>query len=265
MLGQLHVTHIGAFPSAPHHYVERKEGVPQAILIYCLKGRGFLELDDSIFPVGQGHVAIIPPGIPHSYYADADDPWSIFWIHFDGKQTMLVLQSLEVDACKPLLYVPDTEMMHQAFEEVYACLNYHYSDAGLLSMTGELIRLLSKIKLHHGNPRRKHQAVEDRIMDSIDFMERHLDMPVSLENLAARAGQSVSYYRKLFKRRTSLPPMAFFIQLKIRKACELLDQTNQSVKAIAEELGYEDPYYFSRLFKKTQGYSPTHYRNSIKG
>ncbi|RKX40274.1 MAG: AraC family transcriptional regulator, partial [Verrucomicrobia bacterium] len=79
------------------------------------------------------------------------------------------------------------------------------------------------------------------------------------------AGQSVSHYSKLFKYRTSQSPMACFLQLKIRKACELLDQTDQSVKAIAEGLGYDDPYYFSRLFKKIQGCSPTHYRDSIKG
>ena len=265
MLGQLHVTHIGAFPSAEHHYVERETGVPQAILIYCLEGRGFLELDHSTFPIEQGHVAIIPPDTPHIYYADTKEPWSIFWVLFDGKQTLLALQSLGVDARKPLLYVPDVPMMRQAFEDVYACLNYHYSDAGLLSMTSELMRLLSKIKLHHSNPHREQQAVEDRILGTIEFMEQHLDMSVSLDTLAAYAGQSVSHYSKLFKYRTSQSPMACFLQLKIRKACELLDQTNQSVKVIAEELGYDDPYYFSRLFKKIQGCSPTHYRDSIKG
>lgn len=55
--------------------------------------------------------------------------------------------------------------------------------------------------------------------------------------------------------------MASFIQLKIRKACEPLDQTNQSILPIAKQLGYDDPYYFSRLFKKIQGC----YRDSVKG
>jgi len=254
MLGQLHITHIGMFPTAPHHYVERKTGIPQAILIYCLDGRGVLELDNSAFPIKQGHVAIIPPGMPHIYYADSKEPWSIFWIQFDGQQTTLALQSLGIDTRNPLLYVPDVSMMRHAFEEVYACLNYHYSDAGILSMTAELMRLLSKIKLHHSNPHKERQAVEDRIMGTVDFMERHLDISVKIETLATYAGQSVSHYCKLFKRRTSQSPMAFFIQLKIRKACELLDQ-----------IGYDDPYYFSRLFKKIQGCSPTHYRASIKG
>jgi len=263
MLGQLHITHIGNFPSAPHHFIERKEGVPQVILIYCLKGTGWLEMAGATFRIDKGHAVLISPDVPHIYRADGDDPWSVFWIHFDGEQVSLILESLGVTDKKPLIYVPDTEMMRQTFEDVFACLNYHYSDAGLLAMTSELMRLISRIKLNQGNPRKEMQADEDRIMESIRFMERHLDMTLTLESLASRAGQSVPHYCKLFKERIGQPPLAHFIQLKINKACELLFQTNQTVKAIAEQLGYDDPYYFSRQFKKVQGLSPSEYRESI--
>jgi len=262
---QLHVTHIGIYPAAPHHYVERREGVEQAILIYCLTGGGSVQLAETTFPMKKGHVVIIPPNVPHIYSADANDPWSIFWIHFDGQELACALESLGIDTCKPVLYVPDASMMCEAFEDVLACLNYHYSDAGLLAMTSELTHLLSKIKLHHSNLYQDRQAVEGRVLGTIDFMQRHLDMTLSLEDLATYAGQSESNYGKLFKYRTGQSPMACFIQLKIRKACELLDQSNQSVLSIAKQLGYDDPYYFSRLFKKIQGCSPSHYRASIKG
>ena len=59
--------------------------------------------------------------------------------------------------------------------------------------------------------------------------------------------------------------MAYFIHLKIRKACELLDQTELTVQEIAVAIGYDDPYYFSRIFKKIQGVSPSAYRQSVKG
>ena len=265
MVRQLYVTHIGIFPAAPHHYVERREGIDQTILIYCLAGSGSVKIGETIFPIKKGHVVIIPSGVPHIYCADAKDPWSIFWIHFDGQEGESTLENLGVDVDRPLLYVPDVPMMCQAFEEVCACLNYHYSDAGLLAMTSELTHLLSKIKLHHSNLYWERKVAEDRVLGTIDFMQRHLDMPLSLEDLATYAGQSEANYGKLFKYRTGQSPMACFIQLKIRKACELLDQTNQSVLSIAKELGYDDPYYFSRLFKKIQGCSPTYYRNSIKG
>lgn len=265
LVRDIYITHIGAYPTAPHHYVGRPKGVHQAVLIYCLDGAGILELDNLLFEVRPGHLLIIPPDTPHIYRAAAGNPWSLFWIHFSGRQTAAVLQNLGASLKNPLLYIPDTALMRAAFEDVYACLNYHYSDAGLLAMTGELIRLLSRIKLHQNHPLPQGRASENRILSTLKFMEQHLNMPLTLEALAANSGQSVSHFSKLFKARTNQAPLSYFIQLKIRKACELLNQTDLRVGEIARELGYDDPYYFSRIFKKIQGCSPAHYRRSARG
>ena len=266
MVRHLHVSDIGNYPSAAHqHYIERAQGSEQAILIYCASGKGILQMDKKTHSIRQGHLLIIPSNTPHIYQADASDPWSIFWIHFTGQQTKSIQQSLGVSKSKPLLYVPDVRVMYDAFEEVYACLNYHYSDAGLLAMTSELMRLFSKIKLHQGSPQPQRQSAESRSLATLEFMQRHLDLPLTLKQLAEHSGQSESYYSKLFKERTNQSPMATFIQLKISKACELLDQTELTVQQISAELGYDDPYYFSRIFKKTQGCSPKYYRDSFKG
>ena len=265
MVRHLYVTDIGTYPSAQHHYVERKRGIESAILIYCLKGRGTLQIDKTIHSILPGQLFIIPSNTPHIYQADDTDPWSIFWVHFTGEQTPSLLDSLGVTAKNPLLYVPDTRLMRDAFEEVYACLNYHYSDAGLLAMTSELLRLFSLTKLHRGFSSAQRQSAENRVISTREFMERHLNMPLTLKDLARHSGQSVPYYNKLFKKQTNQSPLAYFIQLKTRKACELLDQTDLSIREIGAKLGYDDPYYFSRLFKKTQGCSPTAYRKAVKG
>lgn len=265
MVRHLYVTDIGTYPTARHHYVERNRGCPQAILIYCLNGKGSLYMDNTIHQISKGQLVIIPPGTPHIYQANRRDPWSIFWVHFTGEQTQSILDSLGATRRDPLLYVPDIGKMRQAFENVHACLNYHYSDAGLLAMTSELMLLFSKSKLHQGYALPQRQSAENRLAATQEFMEQHLDMPLTLEELAAHSGQSMSYFSKLFKARTNQSPMAWFIQLKIRKACEWLDQTGLSVKEVAEKLGYDDPYYFSRLFKKVQGCSPTAYRQTVKG
>ncbi len=261
----LYVTDIGAYPSAPHHYVERKEGISTAVLIYCLSGRGSIEIDNSIQKIRPGQLAIIPPHTPHIYQAEKQDPWSICWIHFSGSQTQAVSDSLKLTTHKPSLFVPDTRIIRDAFENIYACLNYHYSDAGLLAMSSELLRLFSLAKLHQGFPRIQRQSAEKRVVSTLAFMEQHLDMPLTLDAMAAHSGQSLPYFTKLFRQRTNQSPMAYFIQLKIRKACELLDQTDSTIREIATQLGYDDPYYFSRIFKKTQGCSPAAYRRSVKG
>ncbi len=264
MVSQLYITDIGNYPSAPNHYVQRKQGLNSVVLIYCTKGRGSLKIDNTTHKISRGQLVIIPKHTPHIYKAEPLEPWSIFWIHFTGEQTDALLGSMGVDAGNPSLYVPDTQVMQQAFEDVYACLNYHYSNAGLLAMTSELLRLFSLAKLHQCFPNSQRQSAENRIVASQKFMERHLDIAFTVEELAAHAGQSVPYYSRLFKDRTNQSPIAYFIQLKVRKACELLEQTDMSVREIAAEIGYEDPYYFSRIFKKVQGNSPTTYRASIQ-
>lgn len=265
MVSHLYVTDIGAYPTAPHHYVERKHGIATAVMIYCLSGRGSIEIDNTIHKMHKGQLAIIPPQIPHIYQADQRDPWSICWIHFTGTHTQALSESLKLTTQNPCLYVPDTRIIRDAFENVYACLNYHYSNAGLQAMSSELLRLFSLAKLHQGFSSEQRQSAENRVMSTLAFMEQHLDIPLTLNEMAAHSGQSLPYFTKLFRQRTNQSPMAYFIQLKIRKACELLDETDSSIREIANQLGYDDPYYFSRIFKKTQGCSPAAYRQSIKG
>lgn len=263
LVKQLFVTHIGSFPTAPHHYVERTEGTPQTILIYCQSGKGSLYMNGIEYQVHQGLALVIPPNNPHVYRACEKEPWSLSWIHFDGLQSAEVLRSLGIHSNKPLLYVPDVDLMRESFENVHACLNYHFSNAGLLAMSAELMYFIAKIQLHQSHHEPQRRSAQNRAISTIDFMEQHLDMPMTLDALAARAGQSVPYYSKLFKERTNQSPMAYFIQLKIRKACELLDQTELSISEITMELGYTDPYYFSRLFKKVQGCAPQLYRKTV--
>lgn len=265
VVSQLYVTDIGSYPSAPHHYVERPRGAAQAILIYCVDGAGELDIAGQQHAVRQGTAVVIPPHAPHVYRSEDSDPWSLLWVHFTGHQTAAVLQSLGVSADNPLLHVPDTLQVRNAFEDTFACLNHHDSDAGLLAMSSELLRLLGKIKLHQSPARPQRQSAENRVGATLDFMRQHVDKLLTLEQLAALSGQSASYYCKLFKERTGQTPLAYFSQLKVRRACELLDLTDLTVRQIAAELGYEDPYYFSRLFKKVQGCSPAKYRAAVKG
>ncbi|MGC3957754.1 MAG: helix-turn-helix transcriptional regulator [Verrucomicrobiota bacterium] len=74
------------------------------------------------------------------------------------------------------------------------------------------------------------------------------------------ANISPSHFFAVFKRQTGFAPLDFFIRLRMQRACELLGTTSLSVKEVAAELGYDDPFYFSRVFKTVSGIAPTDYR-----
>lgn len=102
--------------------------------------------------------------------------------------------------------------------------------------------------------------IAGRIGRSIAYMVQHLDQPLQVSTLAAQASVSTSHFFALFKRQMGTAPIDFFIRLRMNHARELLDSTRSSVKEIAAAMGYDDPFYFSRVFKSVHRIAPAEYR-----
>jgi transcriptional regulator GlxA family with amidase domain len=110
-------------------------------------------------------------------------------------------------------------------------------------------------------PRRNSSGSPDRkIEESITYMKEHLNGPLAVAVLAAQAKLSLSHYFALFKRRTGCAPMDYFTRLRMRRARFLLETTCLSIKEIAAVLGYDDQFYFSRVFKSVHSVAPSDYR-----
>jgi transcriptional regulator GlxA family with amidase domain len=110
----------------------------------------------------------------------------------------------------------------------------------------------------------KKQDAKDLINDSILFMQSKLHQQLTVEDMALKHGLSTSHFSSLFRKATGMAPLDYFIHLKLQKACLLLYSSNMKIKKVASEIGYSDPYYFSRLFKKHMKVSPDQYRELQK-
>jgi len=104
----------------------------------------------------------------------------------------------------------------------------------------------------------------DMVSSSIQFMRENLNGVYSVEELARVQHSSVSRYSRLFHKKIGNSPINYFNQLKVQKSCVYLYLTDKTIKEICKELGFNDPYYFSRLFKKIMGVSPAHYKLKYK-
>jgi AraC family transcriptional regulator, arabinose operon regulatory protein len=105
-------------------------------------------------------------------------------------------------------------------------------------------------------------ALQSNVIDmAIQYMNKHVNQNISLPDLSASYNYSTSRFSSLFKDRTGFAPIDYFLHMKVQKATQLLDFTEKTVKEIAAELGFDDPYYFSRLFKKIMAHSPSEFRN----
>ena len=88
--------------------------------------------------------------------------------------------------------------------------------------------------------------------------------PLCIEDYAAKHHMSVSWFIRNFKEYTESTPTQYILSLRISNAQTLLESTNYNITEIAEIVGYDNPFYFSRLFKKQSGVSPSEFRNQLK-
>jgi len=261
----LFITDIGYYPHAENHYRTRPEGCNQYILMYCVDGCGWISVNSKKYNVKANQYFIIPANTPHAYASNFDDPWSIYWVHYSGIQASFFSKdSSSVQNITPS-NVDRIDDRIKLFEEIllnlemgYSLDNLNYANICLSHFLASFCYLTQFRQIRSTNE----PVMIDR---SILFMKNNLDKKLTLADLARKAQLSASHYSMVFKKNTGRAPLDYLIQLKIQKACQLLDHTSLRVKEVALNIGYDDPYYFSRIFKKLMGVSPKEYKADDKG
>lgn len=255
------VTDLGYFPSAERHTVERPKGSKQWILIFVNEGEGWYKAGSESNDLEANQVLLIPPEMRHSYGASARKPWSIFWFHFEGKGAEELLDWV---IAKPKLNIVPSRSpdgLRRQFHSILSAVERGYQEHTLLELSRALITVMT---LLHRNP--AHETTHanlDRIELAMNQMRNEIDQPKTLHHYASGCGLSVSQFSHLFKRHTGVSPMHYQTEIRMQRACEFLDTSTDSIKNIAWQLGYTDPLYFSRAFKKCTGLSPSQYRKRI--
>ncbi|MBC8003998.1 MAG: AraC family transcriptional regulator [Verrucomicrobia bacterium] len=265
---ELYITDLGYYPQAKFHFRERtsKESM-QYILIYCVEGEGWFTLYNQKHTVRQFQFFILPKGHAHSYGSNADRPWTIYWLHFDGEHARLFAEGFD----KPSDVSPSLnsriEERIDLFDEIFNTLSKGYSKNNLIYVTTSLFHFLGSIKFL-GEYRENARTTDknQKIIDvAIHYMRENIERKVTLQEMAEHAGLSSSRFSFLFQQQTGYPPLKYLNQLKIQKACHYLDFTDMKVNQISPKLGFEDAFYFTRIFTKIMGSSPTDYRAKKKG
>jgi len=260
LISDLYLTDIGYYPLARHHFRERSNGSSQFILIYCIEGEGEIKAGETRHTILADHFFIIPAGMPHAYRSNENNPWTIYWIHFSGVKAGLFARS----ACQcTVVERGKTSRISDRidlFSEIFRNLDRGFS-LETLEYTNLCLNYLLTSFTHVSQFRLVKQAGEnDPVAQSINFMLENLGRKLKLSDIASQTGLSPSYYSAIFQSRTSHPPIEYFIQLKIQRACRLLDNSGLLISDVSRETGFDDQFYFSRVFRKVMGMSPLEYR-----
>lgn len=265
LLRGLLVTDAGYFPRAAGHRVERPQGALTHLLIACLNGKGWARGTGRPQPVEAGDLVWFSPEQPHSYGADPDSPWTIVWAHFRGEEVAAWQQQLGWAAKSPLgmIRIDPSLLSDLKFDNVYDALEHGYSIPQLLAASAALrTTLCASLSLAQRSGTNRSAAERTALVRA--QLIRTPARSCRLAELATAAGLSVPHFSLLFRLQTGYAPIDFLIRQRIRHACRLLDTTTTPIAGIAATVGFEDPYYFSRCFRRVMGCAPATYRKTVK-
>lgn len=280
----LFITDIGHYPRAEHHHCRRAEGINQYVLIYCVDGRGYYVIDGERHEVNKNQYFILPAWKTHEYGASEGGWWSIYWVHFRGACAHVYAEGASIPQTINIAVNSRISDRIDIFEEILTTLTpdpYASSGGREYSLGIEDMRYASSL-LHHflasmrylGQFRRAKAPLsmrkgnEDRAIDiveqAIHYMRENIENRITLSDVLQYIGYSQSHFSALFKKKTGQSPLFYFNRMKVEYACRLLKTTDLKVNQICYKVGIDDPLYFSRMFSKIVGMSPTKYKESYQ-
>lgn len=262
IISNLYLRKIGYFPHVKYHYIQKEKGCDYAMLIYCIDGEGWYQIEHKKYSLRKDEYVILPPYIPYSFGANNENPWSIYWLHYKGENASYYQHSnytpkhIQNNDCSRL------QNRLQLFEEIYHCFSLSYTKEFMRYTSACLQLFLSSfiyLEQYHSI-----QTLTNRNLSFsgkvIHYMQENIHSALTLEQISAYFNYSPSHFSTLFQKETGASPIHYFLRLKIQKACQYIELTNLKLQEISMALGFEEASYFSRLFTKIMGIPPSVYR-----
>lgn len=259
---RLLVTDCGYFPTATDHQRSRPAGSPQAILIICVGGTGWCRLPSGRHGLSTGQALIIPAGVPHAYGAAPDPPWTIWWLHLAGADVAELIDAVGAGPERPVAGVADLYRAVSLTDEVLTRMEHDDSARNRQAAAGSAWHLLALLAADQSSAP---ASRNDALQQAQQYLRDHIGTRTSVAELAAHTQLSPSHFAALFRRATGVGVLRYQTRLRMSRARELLDTTDQTIAEIARALGYTDPFYFSRQFRAVHGLSASEYRAQHKG
>ena len=234
------------------------------LLIYVLGGSGTVTMENRRRAARVGDLLCLVPGAAHAYGSSRDDPWDIVWVHFQGPLAAAFADLIGRGSSRRVALGLDEEIRDRWVELVIA----HHGkqpghqlrvDTGLCGLLG---LICYRLQQRQAAPASADPLELPRLQR---YVHDHLSRPITLEELAGLVHLSPTHFARVFKQQFGVSPIYYVIQTRLAQACALLVETDLSVKQVSVTVGYSDPYYFSRLFKKMIGQNPTSYRQRWRG
>ena len=237
------------------------EGRNDYQLLYIAAGKGEFYFKGSKEPtiVTKGNMILFRPGEPQVYYYYAVDKTEVYWVHFTGWKVEEYLERYELPHDENVFYTgvsPDYPWIYNQMIRELQLQRVNHEDMISLYMHHIFITINRYIKERRET---KNDTIND-IERAAHYFKDNYNKQISIEQYAAEHLMSVNWFIHSFKSVMKMSPMQYIISLRIAMAKGYLENSAKNIAEISNEVGYENALYFSRLFRKYTGMTPTEYR-----
>jgi AraC family transcriptional regulator of arabinose operon len=252
----------GYFREVFGYRVRRPGGSGNWLLTYTLDGAGLYREPGSDLVVGPGDIVLLGPDVPHDYGVPEGGSWEFLWAHFQPRLDWFgwwhPLACGEGVGLSHLETSEARERARRSFLRLHADALATGELSRELALNGlEEVLLLAVREGTSGRP------VDPRVRRVLDLISSDLAADYDVPGLAREIALSPSRLSHLFKQEVGEPVMGAVIRLRLNQAARLLEHTVDDIGAIAREVGFGSPYYFSRQFRRHFGMSPRQYRMKV--
>ena len=233
-------------------------------IIYIAAGEGHFILNGQEVIVPAGNMVLYQPKQQQKYFYYGKDRTQVWFVHFTGRQVKSILKHYEIPLDGYILHTGISREYEECFrkmrDELIKC-SWGYEE--MLTYLFRELMLLVHRRMTEAMPQ-----VSGFIQEEIDrakpYFEEHYNEEISIEQYAASRSMSTSWFNRSFRGTVGTSPMKYILEIRIRNAQTLLETTDYSVANIASMIGYDNPMYFSRMFRKAKGMSPAKYRKTYR-
>ena len=263
---ELMLTAAGYHPRAEGHYCKRPRGSRGFVFLYCIEVSGWVKYDGQDILVTRNQGVFLRPGRAHEYGASKMHPWSYYYIHYEGAlavdYTRMLLDEVECGTC----WIKETHEYLKCFSMILENLEKGWTYPNMVMASAEFHKLLAWIylKKQHDATGVERVSKEARVQAVADMIEENPRNNISVLEMARAANLSNSRFRELFKALIGMSPKQFCLHVQIEKAKQLLASSEMCIHEISECVGTPDPHYFSRIFSRKVGVSPSGYRETYQ-
>ncbi len=260
------ITQNVPYPSIKHpesYYFNPEKGriLTEYQIVYISKGKGtFNSVSTKKVNISKGQVFLLFPNQWHTYCPLKETGWNEYYIGFEGEIIDKIVEHGFISPHHQILDIGVNEELVQLFSTAIKVAKEDKT-AAQQNLSGIVFNILGSILSLAQNKNFETKESAQKIERAKVIMLENIHKDIDIKGIARNLGISYSLFRKEFKEYTGYAPAQYFQELKLRRAKELLAETNLPIKEISYELNFSSYEYFLSFFKKRVGYTPTEYRN----